>query len=76
MTESKEVFKAKLVEFFERHDPEKIFLVSRIADKFSDKQEQVFRHLASNYAEQEGNKIGNDDLLSLIARPHEGAEPV
>jgi hypothetical protein len=75
--ESKDLFKIKLTEFFERHDPSKVFLVPKIADKFTDQQDIVFKHLARLYAEKENRSpVTEDSLLSLVPPPHQGAEPV
>jgi len=66
-----------LTEFFDRHDPSKIFLVPKIADKFSDLQDTIFKHLSRLYAEKENHaSITEESLLSLILPPHQGAEPV
>jgi hypothetical protein len=74
---SKESFKIKLTEFFERHDPSRVFLVPKIVEKFSDHQGKVFEHLTKLYADKEGrSKISDDSILSVIPPPHEGAEPV
>ncbi len=76
MEGSKALFKQKLMEFFERHDPDKVFLVPKIADKFENQEDQVFEHLTKLYAEKECHLISDDSLLSLIPSPHEGSEPV
>jgi hypothetical protein len=69
--------KIKLTEFFEWHNPSEIFLNPKIADKFSDHQEVVFKHLAQLYAEKENHApVTEETLLSLIPPPHQGAEPV
>ncbi len=74
MEESKEVFKRKLMEFFERHDPDKVFLVPKIADKFEGQEDEVYKHLTELYAEKEGHHISDESLLSLIPPSQEGSE--
>ena len=74
---SNELFKVKLTEFFERHDPEKIPLVPRIADKFPDQQAEVFRHLNKLYVDRNSNQsVTEKSVFSVIPPPHQGAEPV
>jgi hypothetical protein len=74
---SQELFKVKLMEFFERHDPDKIPLVPRIADKFPDKQAEVFRHLNELYVDSQHDKaVSEKSVFSVIPPPHQGAEPV
>ncbi|MBS0000932.1 MAG: hypothetical protein KFF73_18255 [Cyclobacteriaceae bacterium] len=74
---SKESFKVKLTEFFERHDPSKVFLVPKIADKFPDQQAEVFSHLNELYVEKKGNTpVSEKSVFSVIPPPHQGAEPV
>jgi hypothetical protein len=74
---SKELFKVKLAEFFERHDPSKVHLAPRIADKFPDQQAEVFRHLNELYVEKKSDKpVTEKSVFSVIPPPHQGAEPV
>lgn len=73
---SKEMFKKKLVEFFERHDPDKILLAPKIAEEFINHQDRVFQHLTKIYEKDQGNRITEESLLSLIPPADEGAEPI
>ena len=74
---SKEHYKLKLTEFFERHDPSKVFLVPRIAEEFPDRQAEVFKHLNELYVEgSDKSSVTEDSIFHVIPPPHQGAEPV
>jgi hypothetical protein len=49
MTFTKQQFQQRLEEFFERHDPAKVDLSHRIANRYHLHQEQVFFHLTRHY---------------------------
>lgn len=75
MEYSEEVFKKKLVEFFDRHDPEKANIIPDIVEKFSGEQELVFKHLTNLYAEKHGVDditITNDSIFSVPGSSHSG----
>ena len=74
---SKELFTIKLTEFFERHDPSKVFLVPKIVEKFPDRQEAVFAHLTEIYVTNKADsQVSEDTVFNVIPPPHQGAEPV
>ena len=75
MDYSKDMFKVKLVEFFNRQDPTKIGIVPELVEKFHDEQELVFKHLAHIYAEKNGVEditISNDSIFSVPGSKHSG----
>lgn len=69
-TMSQAEFKTKLVEFFERHDPEAIRAVPEIAKEFDDRKLEVFGELTERYAASNG-KPGT--YVSLLGGPPMGS---
>ena len=63
-------FTLKLIEFFERNDPEAIRAVPKIGKNFSDRKQEVFTQLTQRYA-VEKRKPGT--YLSLVQGPPMGA---
>lgn len=47
------MYRQKLVEFFNRHDPTKLELVDEIVEKFPDQQQEVFDHLTKVYTNED-----------------------
>tara|TARA_B100000508_G_scaffold55003_3_gene42744 strand:- start:122260 stop:122493 length:234 start_codon:yes stop_codon:yes gene_type:complete len=75
MNYSKEMYKQKLNEFFNRHDQSKLHLVDKIADQFPDQQEEVFKHLTAIYAKKEGTDdviISEDSIFSVPTGANSG----
>ena len=72
---SNEMFEQKLVEFFERQDPEKISIVPEIVEKFSNDQDTVFKHLSKLYAAKNGVldvKVTNSNIFSVPGSANSG----
>lgn len=75
MKYSEEMYKQKLNEFFERHDKSKLSIVDDIVEKFPDRQEDVFKHLAATYSKIEGTDevvISNDSIFSVPPNANTG----
>lgn len=62
---SKEEFQKKLEAFFQRHDPSKTGHAHRIASRFVNHQDEVFRHLSDLYHEKEGIDVSDDALYGF-----------
>lgn len=62
------MYEQKLNEFFDRHDPLNKHLSSKIAEKFPERQEDVFNHLTAVYAKAEGTleKAMEEDIILTI----------
>lgn len=54
MEYTKAEFSAKLLQFFDRHDPSKKPVVPEIVKKFHGHEEEVLDHLANRYTTKEG----------------------
>lgn len=54
MEYTKAEFSAKLLQFFDRHDPSKKPVVPEIVRKFHGHEEEVLDHLANRYTAKEG----------------------
>lgn len=70
-----ELYKQKLNEFFDRHDPAKKSIVNKIVEKFPDNQEEVFKYLAALYAKKEGVDdvtISEDTIFNVPMGPNTG----
>lgn len=75
MEYSKEMYKQKLTEFFNRHDTSKLSIVDEIAERFPDRQEDVFNHLTAVYSKIEGTDdvtISNDSIFSVPSSANTG----
>jgi hypothetical protein len=75
MEYSKEMYKQKLAEFFQRHDKSKLEIVDDIAERFPKRQEDVFKHLTAIYSKIEGTDevtISNDSIFSIPTSANSG----
>ncbi len=75
MKYSKEMYKQKLIEFFNRHDKSKLSIVNEISERFPEQQEDVFKHLTSIYAKLEGTSeitVSNESLFSVPSSANSG----
>ncbi|HLV42614.1 MAG TPA: hypothetical protein VKY37_10065 [Brumimicrobium sp.] len=75
MNYTPEMYRQKLEEVFERHDPGHKYLSEKIVERFPNRQKEVFEHLTAVYAKREGNldKILNEDsIMSIPPSPHTG----
>lgn len=75
MQYDKELYKQKLNEFFERHDPAKKTIVDKIVEKFPEKQDTVFKYLTALYAKEEGIDdvtISEDTIFKVQMGPNTG----
>lgn len=78
MEYSEDLFKQKLTEFFDRHDPTKKHLVPKIAAKYINDQETIFNHLTKTYAEKSGvteYDISEETLFGVPTSANSGGEP-
>lgn len=68
MNYSHEMYVQKLNEVFERHDPLNKHLSTKIAEKFPDRQKDVFEHLTAIYAKRDGtlDKALEEDFVLTI----------
>lgn len=75
MEYNEELYKQKLNEFFDRHDPAKKSIVDDIVKKFPNRQEVVFKYLTSLYAEKAGVSditISEDTIFNVPMGPNTG----
>jgi hypothetical protein len=75
MNYSPEMYEQKLNEFFDRHDQNHKFLSSEIAERFPDRQKDVFEHLTAIYAKKAGtleDAMNKEVILSIPPKANTG----
>lgn len=75
MKYSPEMYEQKLNEVFERHDPQNKYLSKEIAEKFPDRQREVFDHLTAIYANRDGtleDVMNKETILTIPPRANTG----
>lgn len=75
MKYSPEMYKQKLNEMFDRHDPQNKYLSEEIAEKFPDNQKEVFDHLTALYANRDGtleDVMNKETILTIPPRANTG----
>jgi hypothetical protein len=75
MNYSPEMYEQKLNEFFDRHDQSNKYLSSEIAERFPDRQKDVFEHLTAVYAKKEGTletAMNKEVILSIPPKANTG----
>ena len=55
MDYTKEEFSRKLIEFFDRHDPDKKRMVPAMVEEFQGQEDAVFAELTERYAGKDGD---------------------
>lgn len=55
MDYTKEEFTRKLIEFFDRHDPDKKRMVPAMVEEFEGQEDEVFAELTSRYVDTDGD---------------------
>lgn len=69
------MYKQKLNEMFDRHDPQNKYLSEEIAEKFPDNQKEVFDHLTALYANRDGtleDVMNKETILTIPPRANTG----
>lgn len=77
MDYTKEEFSRKLIEFFDRHDPDKKRMVPAMVEEFEGQEEEVFDELTRRYVEtdDEHNPKKSGGGTAVPNTPNTGGTP-